>query len=199
MSFSKKQKLNTRSSTESELVGIDDALGDIMWGLYFLEAQGYPIDILLQDNKSTILLAKNGKMSSSRRTKHINNRYYLVKDKIDRGELEVRYEPTGKMWCDILTKPKQGIAFYEFRSHIMNCPINYDDDLERRNTHESLLPKEEGKQDLSEKDRDTIRKAVTMLLVSRSMKRKTTTRSSLHRRSVLGGHQSRKTGTISVQ
>ena len=62
LSFSRKQKLNTASSTEEELVGIADAPGLIMWVKYFMEAQGYNIDsnILLQDKKSTILLAKNG-------------------------------------------------------------------------------------------------------------------------------------------
>ena len=184
MTFSKKQKLNTHSSTESELVGIDDLLGDIMWGLYVLEAQGYPIEhkILLQDNKSIILLsATNCKMSSSRRTKHINNRFFLVKDKIDRGELKVQCEPTTRMWSDVLTKPKQGIVFYELRGYFMNCPTNYDNDLEWRNMHPSLLPKDEDKQDLSEKDQKTIRKAVTILLFCRSVKQKTTTRSMMSR------------------
>ena len=76
MSMSKAQKLNTGSSTKSELVGVHDCLPDILWGKYFLEAQGHVIDhnILLQDNKSTILLATNGKMSSSRKTKHIRHR-----------------------------------------------------------------------------------------------------------------------------
>ena len=63
MSFSRKQTLNTGSSTETELVGIDDALSLMIWTKYFLEAQGYIIysTILFQDNQSTILLAKNGR------------------------------------------------------------------------------------------------------------------------------------------
>ena len=57
-----KQKLNTRSSTESELVGTDDAAVLILWMKLFMEEQGYGIDknILYQDNKSTILLEVNG-------------------------------------------------------------------------------------------------------------------------------------------
>jgi hypothetical protein len=56
-----KQKLNTRSSTESELVSVDDMMP---------MAQGYGVtqNLLLQDNKSSMLLEKNGKASSSKRT-----------------------------------------------------------------------------------------------------------------------------------
>ena len=56
-SLSKKQKLNTRSSTEAELVGADDVATQILWTKHFMEAQGYTIEdnILHQDNKSTIL------------------------------------------------------------------------------------------------------------------------------------------------
>ena len=90
MSFSHKQNLNARSSTELELIGIHDALVLMMWGKYFIEAQGYTVshNILYQDNKSTILLAKNGHMSGSSRTKHIEHRFYLVRDKIYRGDLK---------------------------------------------------------------------------------------------------------------
>ena len=41
MSGSWRQKFITGSSTESELVGIDDALKSIMWGMYFIQSQGY--------------------------------------------------------------------------------------------------------------------------------------------------------------
>ena len=38
-----KQKLNTRSSTEAELVGLNDAMSLILWTRRFMEAQGYVI------------------------------------------------------------------------------------------------------------------------------------------------------------
>jgi hypothetical protein len=72
-SMSKKQKINARSSTESELVGADSTIPGVMWTRYFMEAQLQDIEenIMLQDNLSTMLLQKNGKPSSSNRTKHI--------------------------------------------------------------------------------------------------------------------------------
>ena len=92
MSMSKAQKLNTGSSTESELVGVHDCLPNILWGKCFLGAQGHVIDrnILLQDNKLTILLATNGKMSSSQKTKHIRNRFFLIKDRVESGDVEIQ-------------------------------------------------------------------------------------------------------------
>jgi hypothetical protein len=43
ISISRKQKLNTKSSTEAELVGVDDATTLILWTKLFLEAQGHHI------------------------------------------------------------------------------------------------------------------------------------------------------------
>jgi hypothetical protein len=37
---SKQQKLNTKSSTEAELMGVDGVMPQVIWKLYFLEAQG---------------------------------------------------------------------------------------------------------------------------------------------------------------
>jgi hypothetical protein len=117
---STKQKLNTRSSTESELVGVDDMMPSILWTRYFLNAQGFNVkdNILFQDNKSTILLARNGKASSSRRTKHINVRYFFVTDRISKGELRVEWCPTKDMVADFMTKPLQGSTFKKFRDLI---------------------------------------------------------------------------------
>jgi hypothetical protein len=76
---STKQKINTRSSTESELVGADDFMPAICWTRDFLAAQGYHVqdNILFQDNKSAILLEKNGRDSSGRRTKHNSIRHFF--------------------------------------------------------------------------------------------------------------------------
>eukprot|EP00957_Ditylum_brightwellii_P017670 1331271-Ditylum_brightwellii.AAC.1 len=38
---STKQKLNTWSSTEAEIVGVNDLMPQVLWTLYFIEAQGY--------------------------------------------------------------------------------------------------------------------------------------------------------------
>ena len=116
-----KQKLNTRSSTESEIVAVDDCMPAICWTRYFLEAQGYGVfeNIVYQDNQSAILLEKNGRASSSKRTKHINIRYFFVTDRINKKEMTVEWCPTGQMVADFMTKPVQGSLFQKFRDIIM--------------------------------------------------------------------------------
>jgi hypothetical protein len=73
MSFSNKQKINTKSSTESELVGADQALSSILHTRHFIETQSYSVkqNLLFQDNQSTMRLKVNGSLSSSKCTKHI--------------------------------------------------------------------------------------------------------------------------------
>jgi hypothetical protein len=146
LSTCRKQKLNVRSSCEGELVGIDDVLPSILWMRYFLENQGYTIEenILYQGNKSTILLANNGRWSSSKRTKHIKSRYFYIKDKVDQGEVNIQHQPTDKMWSDVLTKPKQGKGFRLDRSMLMNVPEVYNDEEERKKTHPKLISLAQG-------------------------------------------------------
>jgi len=117
----RKQKLNTRSSTEAELVGADDMSTMILWTRLFMEAQGYGIkkNILYQDNKSTILLEENGKRSSSKRTRAFNIRYFFLTDQIEKGNVIVEYCPTGEMTADFMSKPLQGKLFEKFRKLIM--------------------------------------------------------------------------------
>jgi hypothetical protein len=120
-SCSRKQKLNTRSSTEAELVGVDDFMTPILWTKLFLEAQGVKVkdNILYQVNQSAILLEKNGKRSSSKRTRALNIRYFFVTDQVEKMNLSIEYCPTGEMWADYMTKPLQGATFEKFRSRIM--------------------------------------------------------------------------------
>jgi hypothetical protein len=86
-----------------------------------MEAQGYTINdnILFQDNKSAILLEKNGKASSSKRTKHINIRYFFITDRVRKNKVSVVWCPTGDMIADFATKPLQGAMFKKFRDMIM--------------------------------------------------------------------------------
>jgi hypothetical protein len=118
---STKQNLNTRSSTETEIVGADDFMPAICWTHYFMKAQGYDVKdkVLFQDNTSSIILEKNGKASSSKRTKHINIRYFFITKRLSNEEVSVVWCPTGYMLGDYATKPLQGALFRKFRDHIM--------------------------------------------------------------------------------
>ncbi len=120
---STKQKLNTRSSTESEIVAVDDLIPQILWVHLFLKAQGFAVsnNILYQDNKSVMLLETNGHASSSKRTRHIEIWYYYVADQVAKGDLRVVWCPMDKMIVDFLTKPLQGKAFVKFWDLLMGA------------------------------------------------------------------------------
>ena len=125
ISMSKKQKLNTRSSTEAELVGADDAATMILWTKIFLESQGVEIssNTLYQDNKCAILLEVNGKRSSSKRTRALNIRYFFLTDQVAKDNLVIEYMPTDDMWGDFMSKPLQGRLFQKFRRLIMGQDV----------------------------------------------------------------------------
>ena len=86
-----------------------------------MQAQGYEVqdNVLYQDNKSAMLLAKNGKASSTKRTKHINIRYFFVTDRVAKGDVTIEWCPTADMVGDYMTKPLQGATFKKFRDLIM--------------------------------------------------------------------------------
>ena len=120
-SISRKQKLNTRSSTEAELVGVDDISIMILWTRLFLEHQGYDIEknIIYQDNKSSILLETNGRKSAGKWSRALNIRYFFISDQVEKGNVIVDYCPTEQMVGDMLTKPLQGNKFLQFRNIIL--------------------------------------------------------------------------------
>ncbi|WP_288992819.1 polyprotein of Ty1/Copia retrotransposon [uncultured Marinobacter sp.] len=124
-SISRKQKLNTKSSTESELVGVNNISVMILWTKLFLEEQGYDINsnILYQDNKSAILLETNGKKSSGKRTRALNIRYFFLTDQVEKGNVSIVYCPTDDMIGDFHTKPLQGEKFRKFRNAILGCDV----------------------------------------------------------------------------
>jgi hypothetical protein len=76
-------------------------------------------NIVYQDNQAAILLEKNGKASSGKRTKHINARYFFITDRISKREVKVKWCPTEDMTGDFWTKPLQGASFCRMRDLIM--------------------------------------------------------------------------------
>ena len=118
---STKQKINTTSSTESELVGAADYLPNVVWLMRFLEHQGYKVksSVLYQDNESAIRLERNAQRSSSRRTRHLDIKYFWVKDKLKIEKIDVAYCPTESMVADFFTKPLQGNIFRKLKEIVM--------------------------------------------------------------------------------
>jgi hypothetical protein len=120
-SIARKQKMNVRSSTEGELVAVDDAATMILWTKLFLEAQGYDVEknIVYQDNKSAILLETNGKKSLGKQTRALNIRYFFITDQVEKGNAQIEHCGTDNMVGDFFTKPLQGEKFLRFRNDIL--------------------------------------------------------------------------------
>ena len=93
ISAAKKLGIVTTSSTETEIVSTGERLPKCTWFRYFRIAQGDKIteDVLMQDNKSAILLQKNWPFSTGKGSKHINIRYFFVVDKIKHKEIKIMY------------------------------------------------------------------------------------------------------------
>jgi len=119
---SKKEKLNVKSSTEAEVVAVADYLPDILWVKQFMEDLrgndcSNPV-IIYQDNLSAKEI-ENAGAGKSNRTRHMNIRYFFVKDRVENREVTILYKCTEEMLADFFTKPLQGKRFEEIRDLIM--------------------------------------------------------------------------------
>ena len=90
-------------------------------GFEFLKSQGFApgVPTLSQDNKSGILLETKALEAVGKRSRHINIRYFFIKDLVDRGVVKVEYCPTDVMVADFMTKPLMGEKFLIFRQKIL--------------------------------------------------------------------------------
>jgi hypothetical protein len=83
-------------------------------------AQGYqcgPV-ITYQDNMSCMALVERGR-SAAERTRHIDIRYFWVKERVDQGEAIIKHLGTKDMYANLLTKPLQGAQFITEREDRM--------------------------------------------------------------------------------
>ena len=111
----------------------------------FLNEQGFEIDknILFQDNQSAIKIELNGKRSSSQKTKHMDNRYFWIKDRLSNERIKVRYCPMEKMIADFFTKPLQGSLFRLFRDIILGFKhISELDNISKKLSSEERVRKD---------------------------------------------------------
>ena len=76
-------------------------------------------NILFQDNESAIKMETNGRNSCTGNSRHIEIKYFWVKDRVDRKEIRIQYCPTWLMLADYFTKALQGSLFVKYRNIIM--------------------------------------------------------------------------------
>ena len=94
ISGSSSQKINTRSSTEAELVGVDNTIAFVEWTSLYSKNQvkEYPVtyplkemgskNMVEQDNTSTIKMLKGGKRVCRQQTRNIRVRYFYAHERV---------------------------------------------------------------------------------------------------------------------
>ena len=104
-------KLNTKSSTEAELVAVDDVKGQVLCTIHFLAAQcnAYPHNISRKQKYHNTIRKQMDIQFKENTT--VNVRLFFVTDKIKKVEVKVAFCPTTAMLASFFTKPLQGAIF----------------------------------------------------------------------------------------
>lgn len=114
---SRKQQNVSTSSTEAEFVALSLAVSEACWLRKILD--DFHIDvkepvILYEDNRSAMFIANNPE--NNKRLKHVDVKYFFVKEKIDLGFVKIVYIKTEDQIADMFTKPLNRIKFEKFRA-----------------------------------------------------------------------------------
>jgi len=98
--------IGNQCATESELVATAKYIPYTLRFRRIMEAQGYSLkdNVIYQDNKSAILMEINGRNSYTGNSRHINMKYFWIKDRVNNKELRIDYLPTHIMLVDYYTK-----------------------------------------------------------------------------------------------
>jgi hypothetical protein len=113
----------TSSTMYAEFVACYEAMGQTMWlkkfvpGLRVVDSIERPLKLYC-DNEPTILYAHNNKKTKT--AKHINIRFYVVKEKIQNQTISLEHISTKKMIADPLTK---GLPPSVFREHLVGMGL----------------------------------------------------------------------------
>ena len=68
-------------------------------------------------------------MFNSNKKKHIKSKFFFIMDKVEQGEIEIKYLPNEQQLINVNTKPKQGLLFWQDQVMLMNCPIHLSDEM----------------------------------------------------------------------
>ena len=105
---SRRQPIVAQSTVEAEYMALAEAVKQSIWLRHFLytvekeDADVHVPVLVYEDNHDSIKLADNP--GDHTKTKHIMIRYHALRDAVARGDVRLKYKPTGEMVADGLTK-----------------------------------------------------------------------------------------------
>ena len=101
---SRLQAMNTLSTTEAEYISAVSAAQEMLWLRNLFTELGFPVSglPLFIDNMSALSVAKNPEHHG--RMKHLDLRFYWLRDVVHSGAIDVLHVPTLEQPADILTK-----------------------------------------------------------------------------------------------
>ena len=94
-----------------------ESVKEAIWLRRLLHSLAFPSQVptpIFSDNQGAIQLVKNPKFH--KRTKHIETKYYLIREKYERKEIDVFYVHTKHQIANLLTKALTRESFQHLRS-----------------------------------------------------------------------------------
>ena len=117
--LSHKQAMVALSTAEAEYMALGSAVQEAMWLRQLLSDLRYDMEMpmeILEDNQGAIAMARNP--VGHKRSKHIDIRYYFIREAVQTGTISLMYCPTSNMLADIFTKPLPKGQFEKLRVNL---------------------------------------------------------------------------------
>lgn len=117
---SKLQLTVALSSAEAEYMALSAGVQEAIHLRQLMADLGFPQrepTIIYEDNQGCIALSENPVMH--KRTKHIDVRHHFIRERLESGDIALRYVATQNQLADLLTKPLNRDVFQRLRSIAM--------------------------------------------------------------------------------
>jgi hypothetical protein len=120
MWMSKLQSVTAMSTAEAEYMASAMAAKEGLWARQLLGELTGNVETLplMCGNQSAIALVTERTAGVPGRSKHVDLHFHFLRDRYQRGDLSVRFVPTGQQRADVLTKALGGAAFVDAKKEL---------------------------------------------------------------------------------
>ena len=114
-----------RSSTESEITGVNECLSELLWSIDLARELGIAQsnNLIEEDNTSCITLMQREPRNFQTESRHIRVKYEYFRQQYKRGAVHLRHCRTENMASDLFTKQLTGSLFRKHLSTLCNCEV----------------------------------------------------------------------------